>query len=260
MVGLIANRRPADASQQTVVSSVDLTQAFHTRSAWRFTATQGAQVNDIFSDPSSSQPDKLPGVITLCLHKVSSRECDRSLSGDLNSQGTDRYFDASHFLRKFEIVHPRSEANPLLLIRTTNLSSGDGSTGVLTQILSYDRKNDKFRRIYRQVVGSNGNEEVRYITSGPLKGDVITAEPTANAPYGYWVTVQKLTSDIEYRQILKYRSATHYGDGNSLAVIDSEMPNIERRLELWRPGRPLPLPASGCPHAKLVHSELWCLP
>jgi len=36
------------------------------------------------------------------------------------------------------------------------------------------------------------------------------------------------------------------------------MPNILKRLRLWKPGQPLPLPAGRCPRPRLVKSELWC--
>jgi hypothetical protein len=57
---------------------------------------------------------------------------------------------------------------------------------------------------------------------------------------------------------LRYRSATHYGDNNSLAVIDSEMPNIERHLGYWKSGMALPLPSGACPRPRLIRMELWC--
>lgn len=57
--------------------------------------------------------------------------------------------------------------------------------------------------------------------------------------------------------MLRYRSVTRYGDGNALAVIDSDMPALQRRLGLWRPGQPLPVP-DRCPAPRLVRGELWC--
>jgi hypothetical protein len=83
-------------------------------------------------------------------------------------------------------------------------------------------------------------------------------EPTQNAPFGYWVSVNALASNGAYQEILRYRSATTYGNGNPLAVIDSEMPNIQHRLGLWKPGAPLPIPADGCTKPRLVRMELWC--
>ncbi len=40
--------------------------------------------------------------------------------------------------------------------------------------------------------------------------------------------------DNRYHQIMRYRGATRYGDGNPLAVIDSEMPGLWHRLGLMR--------------------------
>ena len=54
------------------------------------------------------------------------------------------------------------------------------------------------------------------------------------------------------------RSATHYSDNNPLAVIDSEMPNIEQRLGYWKSGVALPLPSGACPRPRLIRMELWC--
>jgi hypothetical protein len=92
---------------------------------------------------------------------------------------------------------------------------------------------------------------------------VITAEPQDHLPYGYWIVVESLTRAGAYRQVLRYRSATLYNDSNPLAVIDSEMPNIERRLGLWKPGQPIPRPSLGgnrklCLKPTLRHTELWC--
>jgi hypothetical protein len=61
-----------------------------------------------------------------------------------------------------------------------------------------------------------------------------------------------------FKEVLRYRSATQYGDGNPLAVIDSEMPNMAQRLGLWKPGAPMPLPARACPKPHLVRMALWC--
>ena len=96
------------------------------------------------------------------------------------------------------------------------------------------------------------------MASGPLTGSMISADPADRAPFGYWISVSKLTPAHGYRQVLHYLSATSYNDGNSLAVIDSEMPNIEKRLGLWHPGSPLPLPAGHCPRPQLKGMALWC--
>jgi hypothetical protein len=135
--------------------------------------------------------------------------------------------------------------------------AGDGDQLVVTQLLAYDAQDDRFERIYAHMTGTNNNEEVRFVSGGPLRGDVISAEPTRGEPFAYWIDVNRFAPPHTYRTALRFRSATRYGDGNRLAVIDSEMPNIERRLGLWRPGLPLPLP-QGCPKPQLKRGALWC--
>jgi hypothetical protein len=125
-------------------------------------------------------------------------------------------------------------------------------------VLAYENSQNRFVRIYQYTTGTNNNEEVRYIGSGRLQGDIISVDPTENAPYGYWVTVNVLTPQYTYKTVPRYRSATHYGDNNPLAVIDSEMPNIQRRLGYWNSGMALPLPSGACPRPRLIRMELWC--
>ena len=235
--------------------SLDLSKPFATRSPWRFTATQGPEMDD----PVGVSGDKAPGPVTVCLRKGGAGTCDPSLKATLNPTANDDLFGQPHYLTDARIVHPRGPTGlPLLLVQLASLHSGDGDQIVLTQLLVYDARSDGFRRVYEHTTGRNNNQDVRLVEGGPLAGDVITAEPTSNAPYGFWVTVDTYTPAGGYRQALRYRSATTYGDGNPLSVIDSEMPNIEQRLGVWRPGMPLPTPAGGCPKPHLVRTELWC--
>lgn len=244
------------ATPQTdkVISSVDLDKPFHAHSAWRLTATQGPQIkDDIYPD------GMIAGKIRLCLHRAGSIKCDPVVSNTLTPENPGDYYGEPHYLEKIGIVYARTAArSPLLILKWSGPSSGDGSHGVMTQALTYDASNDQFRSAYRFAVGSNRNEEIRFIAAGRLRGAIISAEPTDDAPYGYWVTVNRSDNHRHYRQVLRYRSATHYGDGNPLAVIDSEMPNIQKRLGLWKPGQKLPLPQAGCLRPRLVHSALWC--
>lgn len=90
--------------------------------------------------------------------------------------------------------------------------------------------------------GRNNNQEARFVENGPLLGSVIVSYPTDDAPFTYFVEVYKRVSDSDYSQVLRYRGNTRYGDGNPLAVIDSEMPETLRRLGLWKEGDALPVP------------------
>jgi hypothetical protein len=237
----------APVASADVVSSLDLSKPFATRTQWRFTATQGAEVEAIAEG-------KEPGAITLCISKDEARSCHPDLQQAPRFPGD--LFAEPHYLENAEIVHPR-DGEALLLLQTSSIRSGDGDQLVLTRLLGYDRARDQFVPVYEQGTGRNNNQEIRYIKAGPLKGAVISVEPTDDAPFAYWIAVSRFGVS-GYAQALRYRSATRYGDGNPLSVIDSEMPNIQRRLGLWRAGSPLPLPAGPCPKPHLVRTALWC--
>lgn len=228
---------------------LDLSQPFATRTPWRLIATQGPEV-----ESPASLDDKEPGAIALCISNDGGRSCRPNFVR--KPRYPDDIFVEPHYLNMAEIVHPKP-GRALLLLQTASFHSGNGDQLVLTRLLAYDRARDAFSVVFEKDTSRNNNQEVRYVGTGPLKGAVIVAEPTQNAPFGYWITVSKPGLD-RYAQALRYRSATRYGDGNPLAVIDSEMVEIQRRLGLWRKGLPLPLPAGPCARPHLVNTVLWC--
>jgi hypothetical protein len=238
---------------------LDLTKPFHTHSPWRLVVTEGPQVKD-YGDNDA------PGALTLCLDKGSTGPClSDPVTLPLRAPTPDFAIAwEPHYLLTAKVVYPHGPAAaPLLLIVTGSLNSGDGDQIVATQLVSYDVVHDEFLRVYGRSTGHNNNQEVRFVAEGPLQGDVITAEPEEHLPYGYWIVVYKPSPTGTYRETLRYRSATRYNDGNPLAVIDSEMPNIERRLGFWKPGDPLPAPrlagnGKPCTRPMLKHAELWC--
>lgn len=239
---------PADRTARTL----DLAGPFATRSSWRLTVTQAADI----PDPIMDDGGRVPGPLTFCMTRDGDRSCDPHVGDSLRGSGADDVFDTAHDLQRLAIMRPRA-AQPLLLLQIGSLRSVNGNQRVGTELYRYDRAADRFTRVYRHQNGRNNNEEVRYIAAGPLDGAVIAAEPTGDAPFGYWMTVERRGAGGAYRPVLRYRSATRYGDGNPLAVIDSEMPAIQRRLGLWRPGRPLPVPAH-CATPRLIRRALWC--
>ncbi|WP_454718895.1 hypothetical protein [Caulobacter segnis] len=244
---------PASAqSAPTVVKTIDLSKPFATRSAWSFLATQGEPVDD----PTGLQDDKVPGPIRLCLRKGPSASCDPSLSATVANAADNDVFLQPHDLAKAVVIRAPS-GQPLLLVQAGSAHSGNGDQLVRTQVLAYRSREDRFERVYEHLTGRNNNQEVRYMASGPLAGDIVSVEPTADAPFGFWVVVNA-PADGGFKQVLRYRSATRYGDGNRLAVIDSELPNMAHRLGLWRAGQPLPLPDGPCSKPRLVRLALWC--
>ena len=241
----------------TQAMQLDLGKPFHARSPWRLVVTEGAPTKD-YGD------NEAPGALTLCLQRGPTGPClSDPVTPPLRATTPDEAIAwEPHYLVTARAVYPRGiNAAPFLLIVTGSLNSGDGDQVVATQLVSYDAGRDEFRRIYSKSTGHNNNQEIRFIAEGPLRGSVITAEPQEHSPYGYWITVDRLLPEGAYRPVLRYRSATLYGDGNPLAVVDSEMPNIQRRLGLSKPGDPLPTPSGDskpCNKPTLKHSELWC--
>lgn len=179
---------------------------------------------------------------------------DYLLSQTLTSDGD--VFAQPHFLLQALVVRPPGMPR-FLLLELASFHAGNGDQRVSLQLYTYDQAKDFFRLAYAHRTGRNNNQEIRY-EAGPLSGVVIASAPTSDAPFGYWITVDRPNGRGVYRQVLRFRSATTYGDGNPLAVIDSEMPNIQRRLGIWHPGMALPLPARACPRAHLVRGALWC--
>ncbi|WP_334181402.1 hypothetical protein [Novosphingobium sp.] len=242
------------AAADKVIRTMDLSAPFQTRSPWQFIATQGAEEED----PSG---DTAPGPITPCITRDKGATCNSAATSALRLPGSDDVFSTPHFISRLEVVHAKAEGETgrsLLLLQLASFQAGNGDRRVALQLYAYDRAKDAFTAVFTHRTGRNNNQELRYVEAGPLRGNVITAEPTQDAPYGYWITVHKPAASGQYGQALRFRSATAYGDGNPLAVIDSEMPNILKRLGLWRAGMPLPLPAGECPRPHLVGMALWC--
>lgn len=244
----------AQSTTSSVISNIDVSRPFSTREAWRFIATQGPPV----AGGNTPSGDEEPGEIHLCLRADHSAPCDPQMQNALSTSLPATY-SRPHYLYAVKVVYPRGPAEqPLLFVQTGSMHSGDGDQLVSTQILAYENAQNRFVRIYQHITGTNNNQEIRYLSTGRLKSDIISVDPTENAPYGYWVTVNVLTPQYTYKTVLRYRSATHYGDNNPLAVIDSEMPNIEQHLGYWKSGMALPLPSSACPRPHLIRMELWC--
>lgn len=237
-----------------VISQIDLSKAFATRSPWRFVATQGPPIQDPIMGSGAA-----PGSILLCVRAATSTACDPQLRSTSPDEAAAPVFADFHYLDRAEIVRPFGAAGrPLLFVQTRSLRGGNGGQIISTQVLGYRRSQDRFARVYDRWTGSNNNQETRYISAGPLRGDIVSVEPTGHAPFRYWVSVSAPRPGETYRETLRYRSATGYNDGDTLAVIDSEMPNIERRLGVRRRGAALPLPAGPCPRPHLIRNELWC--
>lgn len=240
-------------------TELQLQSAFHTRSPWRLVVREGLATRDVWDQPA-------PGALTLCLEQTPKGTC---IDGPVRPRGDERKAASGaglepHYLIVAKVVQPQhAGSRPLLQIVTGSLYAANGDQAVTTQLVVFDAAHQGFRRVFEKTTARNNNQEIRLILKGPLSGKVISAEPQQQRPYGYWISVFERDGAGAYRQILRYPSATRYNDGNTLAVIDSEMPNVQGRLGLWKAGRPLPTPdrngsATPCPHPSLRGHELWC--
>ncbi|WP_322965955.1 hypothetical protein [Sphingomonas fuzhouensis] len=198
-----------------------------------------------------------PGPLHLCITRDAGKTCRPALDDVLALPGDKSPFDTAHYLETARIVHPTADQT-LLWLQVASVHGGNGDQRVGRMALAYDPAHARFVPVYRKATSRNNNQDVRFITKGPLQGAIIAAEPTTDAPFAFWITVNRLARKGRYAPVLRYRSGTRYGDGNPLAVIDSEMPEILRRMQLWRPGSALPLPDHACPKPRLVARVLWC--
>jgi hypothetical protein len=242
-------------TRSTVISHLDLTKPFATATQWTLVIVQ-----DDAPPPSDSPVQEDHGRLFVCLVKSSTPDCAQHLyrpTPDLDAE-----FSTPYHLLADRVVDPnRDESTPLLLVKLCSAVSVNSDCMVATALYRYDRAADRFVRVFLNVTGRNNNQETRFVDRGPLQGDVIVDYPTQHPPYTYWIVLYAPGKSGRYGQVLRYRGHTGYGDGNPLAVPDSEMPEILRRLGLWHPGDALPRPSrlpSGCTHLLVRQGEEWC--
>jgi hypothetical protein len=239
-------------TQPKVISHIDLTEPFGAVTQWTFVAVQDG------GKPANDLEDQ--GQIFLCLVKAATPDCALHLYQQARSEM--RWFQTPHHLFGGSVVYAnRDESHPLLFLKVCGPVSGNGDCEIATALYQYEKVTDRFVRVFLNLTGRNNNQATRIVESGPLQGDVIVNNPTENAPYTYWIEVYRAESSGQYERILRYRGRTGYGDGNPLAVADSEMPEILRHLGLWHPGDALPVPIhlpQGCTDLFMRNGEEWC--
>ncbi len=218
-----------------VITHLDLTQTFQTKSRWSLVAAKQPDEESSAEDGAGNRR----GAISLCFVENDEPDCSEEM-----------------FLTKYreEKISFDSEPGPFYeLFASDVVFAGPGRTLPLLRIKSCTIN----------MTGRNNNEETRFVENGPLLGSVIVAYPTSEAPFTYFVEIYKRTSDSEYSRALRYRGHTGYGDGNPLAVIDSEMPETLRQLGLWKTGDALPVPPrmpGGCTRLVMRKGVEWCEP
>jgi hypothetical protein len=246
-----------------VITHLDLTQPFQTKSRWSLVVAKQPDEESSAKDGAGEQE----GPLSLCFVENNEPDCSAEMFlAKFREEkvsfvpGTGPFYE---LLASDVVFSGPGRTLPLLRIKSCTIRGATGNCGVSTFLFAYDRKAERFRVVFFNMMGRNNNEEARFVGNGPLLGNVIVAYPTDDAPFAYFVELYKRVSDGEYSRVLRYRGNTGYGDGNRLAVIDSEMPETLRRLALWKTGDALPVPPSmpgGCTRLVMRKGVEWCEP
>lgn len=246
-----------------VIVHLELTQKFQTKSRWSLVVAKQPDEESSVEDGGGNRI----GAVSLCFVENGEPDCSEEMFLAKYREKKISFVSgepAFHELIASDVVFSGTGRTlPLLRVKVCMNRGANGNCGVSTFLMDYDRKAARFRVVFFKMTGRNNNEETRLVENGPLLGSVIVAYPTTDAPFTYFVEVYKRTSDSEYALALRYRGQTGYGDGNPLAVIDSQMPETLRRLGLWKTGEGLPVPPrmpAGCTRLVMRKGVEWCEP
>lgn len=236
-----------------IIEYLDFTKSFATTAPWALVVARDAK-----PPPGDLAMMGNGSPIVICFVKTLTPRC-----GEARGHAAENGFDMTNGLIDGVVVFAGpGRTRPLLMLQTSYAHGLNGNANIGTKLFEYDRKTDGFRQVFVNITGgSNNNAAARFVEHGPLQGDVIVNYPTDDAPYAYWVEAYAPGKSDHYARILRYRSITRYGDGNPLAVADSEMPEIMERMGLWKPGDALPIPPhapKGCGPLVMRRGEAWC--
>ena len=169
-------------TKPSVVSHIDLTEPFGTVTQWTFVVIQeGGQSPTELEDH---------GPIFLCLVKESSPDCALHFYKQVSSDMPE--IDTPYHLFVGNVVYAnQNKSNPLLFVKVCGAQGPNGNCGIATALYRYDKRTDRFTRVFLNLTGRNNNQDTRFVESGPLQGDVIVDYPTENAPYTYWIEVYR---------------------------------------------------------------------
>jgi hypothetical protein len=244
-----------------VIAHLDLTQPFQTKSRWNLVVAQQPDEESSVEDGAGNRI----GAVSLCFVENDEPDCSEEMFLAKYREAKVSFVSGEptfHELIASDVgFSGPGRTLPLLRIKSCMNRGANGNCGVSTFLFAYDRKTARFHVVFFNITGRNNNQETRLVENGPLLGSVIVSYPTDDPPFTYFVEVYRRVSDGEYSRVLKYRGNTGYGDGNPLAVIDSEMPETLRRLGLWKTGDALPVPPSmprGCTRPVMRKGVEWC--
>ena len=171
------------------IETIDLTASFHTRAKWTFVVTQEAD---------EQHPDiDLPGSVHFCFVREDKLDRDCARPAGFNT------------VHRVEVADPATAPrNPLLIVIASNYVGASGSGTLTTMFWRYRAKSDKFEQIFWHASNANNNEETRFMTKGPLAGDIVISIAPRKAPYHYGIEVHRPTKSGDYVRILKFTGKT----------------------------------------------------
>ncbi len=204
--------------------SLDLSQAFGTKSDWRVSVYGDAGDPDTGSDVASDAK--------VCF----ARNAEPAICTPLNDLTTPP--NPRPFQRVTELsIEPLSADQPkarALMLRF----QGAYPTGWVDQtaVWTYDRRRDRFRLASALATSDQGEERV--ISSGPMAGYLITADlvteggETRLDTHRYYIRVYRYDGGT-YGLVLNYVTAAIYLSETTTA-IESELPTLPERLKAVR--------------------------
>ncbi len=246
-----------------VIKHLDLTQSFQTKSRWSLVVAKQPDEESSVEDGSGERI----GAVYFCFVENGRPDCSEEIFlAKFREQKVS--FDSGEapfyqFFASDVVFSGPGRTLPLLRIKSCGNRGANGNCCVSTFLFDYDRRAERFRVVFFNMTSRNNNQETRFIENGPLLGAVVVAYPTDDPPFTYFVEVHKRSSNGTFSRVVRYRGHTGYGDGNPLAVIDSEMPETLRKLGLWKAGDALPVPPQmpeGCTRLVMRKGVEWCEP
>jgi len=153
-----------------VVTHLDLTQPFQTKSRWSLVAAKQPYEESSAEDGASNRR----GAVFLCFVENDEPDCseemflakyrEERISYD---SGPGPFYEL--FASNVVFAGP-GRTVPLLKIKSCTMRGANGNCGVSTFLFAYDRRAERFRVVFFNMMGRNNNQETRFVENGPCLG------------------------------------------------------------------------------------------
>ncbi len=178
-----------------VITHLDLTQTFQTQSRRSLVIAKQPDEESSVEDGGGNRI----GAVSLCFVENDVPDCSEEIFLAKYREKKVSFVSGEptfHELLATDVVFSGpGRTLPLLRLKICMNRGANGNCGVSTFLLAYDRKADRFRVVFFNMTGRDNNEETRFVENDPLRGSVIVAYPTSDAPFTYFVEIYKRTSE-----------------------------------------------------------------